>query len=127
MSIPEAPIPCCPPVFASRLRRADADELAAAFRAVADPARLRLLSLIAAQPDAEACVCHLTKPVGLSQPTVSHHLRLLHEAGLVARERRGSWVYYRIVHERLAALRNALALPSTTEKRHGKQRERARA
>ncbi len=126
MSISE-PTPCCPPIFAERLRKTDAEELAAAFRAVADPARLRLLSLIAAQPGAEACACHLIKPVGLSQPTVSHHLALLHAAGLLERERRGSWVYYRIVPARLAALRDALALPIPAEAAHGKRRERARA
>jgi ArsR family transcriptional regulator len=127
MSIPAAPIPCCPPVFAARFARADAEELASAFRAVADPARLRLLSLIAAQPRAEACVCHLVRPLGLSQPTVSHHLKLLHEAGLLGRERRGSWIYYRIVPERLAALRDALALPAGVEKSLGRRRDRARA
>jgi ArsR family transcriptional regulator len=126
MSISD-PAPCCPPVFAERLRKEDAEELAAAFRAVADPARLRLLSLIAAQPGAEACVCHLIKPVGLSQPTVSHHLALLHEAGLLDRERRGSWVYYRIVPERLAALRGALALPAAAERVHGRRRARPSA
>jgi ArsR family transcriptional regulator len=114
MSVP-APTPCCPPLFADRLRRADANALAAAFRAVADPARLRLLSLIAAQPRAEACACHLIKPIGLSQPTVSHHLARLHGAGLLARERRGSWVYYRIVRERLASLRDALELPQSRQ------------
>jgi ArsR family transcriptional regulator len=117
---------CCAPVLQARLGKADAEELAAAFRAVADPARLRLLSLIAAQPDAEACVCHLQKPLGLSQPTVSHHLKLLHEAGLLSRERRGSWVYYRIVPERLAALREALA-PPLAEKRDAARRRNARA
>jgi ArsR family transcriptional regulator len=124
MSIKAEPTRCCPPVFQARLGRADAEELASAFRAVADPARLRLLSLIAAQPGAEACVCHLLKPLGLSQPTVSHHLKVLHEAGLLGRERRGSWVYYRIVPERLAALRDALAPPASNEKGHGR---RARA
>ncbi|MFQ5668851.1 MAG: ArsR/SmtB family transcription factor, partial [Candidatus Binatia bacterium] len=83
--------------------------LADSFKALADPARLRLLSFIGAQRSAEACVCHLTDSVGLSQPTVSHHLRVLHEAGLLERERRGYWVYYRVVPERLAALREALA------------------
>lgn len=126
MSI-STPTPCCPPVFADRLRKDDAEELAAAFRAVADPARLRLLSLIAAQPGGEACACHLLKPIGLSQPTVSHHLNLLYEAGLVGRERRGSWVYFRIVPERLAALRDALALPVSTERSQSKRRERSRA
>jgi ArsR family transcriptional regulator len=126
MSMSPDPSFCCAPVLQARLGKADAEELAAAFRAVADPARLRLLSLIAVQPDAEACVCHLQKPLGLSQPTVSHHLKLLHEAGLLARERRGSWVYYRIVPERLAALREALA-PPLAEKRNAGGRRKARA
>jgi ArsR family transcriptional regulator len=94
------------------LREADAERLAAAFKALADPARLRVLNFIAAQPDGEACVCHFTDLLGLAQPTVSHHLRLLYEAGLVDRERRGTWVYYRIVPQRIAALRDALATPS---------------
>jgi ArsR family transcriptional regulator, arsenate/arsenite/antimonite-responsive transcriptional repressor len=96
----------------SGMREADAEQLAAAFKALADPARLRVLNFIAAQPDGEACVCHFTDLLGLAQPTVSHHLRLLFEAGLVDRERRGTWVYYRIVPERIAALRGALATPS---------------
>jgi ArsR family transcriptional regulator, arsenate/arsenite/antimonite-responsive transcriptional repressor len=112
---------CCPPVLQGRLRQAEAEELAGAFKAIADPARLRLLSFIAAQPSGEACVCYLMKPLDLSQPTVSHHLRVLYEAGLLARERRGTWVYYRIVAERLAALRDALALPQE------RPRERAKA
>ena len=69
--------PCCPPVLHGALTKPNADELASAFRALADSGRLRLLSFIAAQPDGEACVCHVTAPVGLSQPTVSHHLKLL--------------------------------------------------
>lgn len=75
---------------------------------IADPARLRLLSILAGQPSGEACVCELTGPIGLSQPTVSHHLRVLHEAGLLERNRRGLWVYYRLVPERLQILRDAL-------------------
>ena len=76
--------------------------------AVADPARLRLLSLIAAQPGGQ-CACDLVEPLGKSQPTVSHHLKVLYEAGLVDREKRGTWVWYRVVPDRLAALRAALA------------------
>jgi ArsR family transcriptional regulator len=105
------PVPCCPPIFRDRLERRDAEELAATFKALSDPARIRLLSLIAAQPEGEACVCYLTEPVGLSQPTVSHHLKLLNDAGLLEREKRGAWVYYRVVPERLEALRSVLALP----------------
>jgi ArsR family transcriptional regulator, arsenate/arsenite/antimonite-responsive transcriptional repressor len=103
---------CCP-MLQSGMRQADAEQLAAAFKALADPARLRVLNFIASQPDGEACVCHFTDLLGLAQPTVSHHLRLLYEAGLVDRERRGTWVYYRIVPQRIAALRGALATPGT--------------
>jgi ArsR family transcriptional regulator, arsenate/arsenite/antimonite-responsive transcriptional repressor len=103
---------CCSSVLQSRVRRDDAEELANAFKAVADPGRLRLLSFIAAQPNAEACVCNLVEPLGLSQPTVSHHLRVLTEAGLLARERRGTWMFYRLVPERVEGLRQALAPPS---------------
>lgn len=102
-------LPCCAPVLQAELSAADAEQLAAAFKAIADPARLRVLSFLGAQPAGEACVCFLTEPLGLSQPTVSHHLKVLFEAGLVERERRGTWVYYRLVPARLAALRAALA------------------
>ena len=103
---------CCPPLLRTRLGREDAEELATAFRAIADPGRLRLLSFIAAQPGAEACVCHLVQPLGLAQPTVSHHLKVLTEAGLLARERRGTWMFYRLMPERVEGLRQALAPPS---------------
>ncbi len=106
-----SPVPCCPPIFRARLERRDAEELAATFKALSDPARIRLLSLIAAQPEGEACVCYLTEPLGLSQPTVSHHLKLLHDAGILEREKRGAWAYYRVVPERLDALRSVLAVP----------------
>jgi ArsR family transcriptional regulator len=98
---------CCAPLQ-SPLSDGDARMLARVLKALADPARLRLVSLIASQPDGEACNCDLIEPLGLSQPTVSHHLRVLHEAGLLSRERRGQWVYYRIVPEQLAALGAAL-------------------
>lgn len=101
--------PCCPPVLHAALSEAEAAELAATLKALADPARLRILSLIAAQPDAEACVCHLTEPIGLSQPTMTHHLQVLHGAGVVEREKRGAWVYYRVVPSRLEEVRAALA------------------
>ena len=103
---------CCAPLLRTRLGRDDAETLATAFKAIADPGRLRLLSFIAGQPGAEACVCHLVQPLGLAQPTVSHHLKVLTEAGLLARERRGTWMFYRLVPERVEALRGALALPS---------------
>jgi ArsR family transcriptional regulator len=94
----------CPPLLQEPLGADDADELASILKAIADPARLRLLSLIQAQPEHEACVCHLTEPLGLSQPTVSHHLKVLLQAGLVEREQRGSWAFFRVREEPLAAL-----------------------
>jgi ArsR family transcriptional regulator, arsenate/arsenite/antimonite-responsive transcriptional repressor len=101
--------PACPPLLAGPLEAEDAEQLAGALKALADPARLRLLSLIQAQPGGEACVCHLTEPLGLTQPTVSHHLKVLLAAGLVEREQRGSWAYFRVVPDTLQALREILA------------------
>jgi ArsR family transcriptional regulator, arsenate/arsenite/antimonite-responsive transcriptional repressor len=101
--------PACPPLLEEPLGPGEAVQLASALRVLADPARLRLLSLIQAQPGNEACVCHLTEPLGLSQPTVSHHLKVLLQAGLVEREQRGSWAYFRVKPEPLAALRSVLA------------------
>jgi ArsR family transcriptional regulator, arsenate/arsenite/antimonite-responsive transcriptional repressor len=99
---------CCPQVLGSPLSAAEAEDLAGALRVVADPARLRLLSLIAATEGSEACVCDLTEPLGLSQPTVSHHLKVLTDAGLLAREQRGRWAFFSIEAEPLALLRKAL-------------------
>ncbi|MCA9316017.1 MAG: winged helix-turn-helix transcriptional regulator [Planctomycetes bacterium] len=87
----------------------EAEALATRFRALADPARLRLLGLIQAQPDGEACVCNLVEPLGLAQPTVTHHLQVLHRAGLLRREKRGIWVYYQVERAALQALRETLA------------------
>ncbi len=99
----------CAPLLQEPLAETDAAELASALKAIADPARLRIISLIQAQPDHEACVCHLTEPLGLSQPTVSHHLKVLLQAGLVERDQRGSWAFFRVREEPLAALRAVLA------------------
>jgi ArsR family transcriptional regulator len=101
---------CCPVLLEAPLSQEEAGSLASALRVLADPARLRLLSLIAAQPGGEACVCNLTGPIGLSQPTVSHHLRVLHEAGLLSREQRGRWAYFRLEPEPLRFLSEALAV-----------------
>jgi ArsR family transcriptional regulator, arsenate/arsenite/antimonite-responsive transcriptional repressor len=95
---------CCSPVVGQVMSPAEAETAAAALRALADPTRLRLISLVSAHQDGEACVCDLTEPVGLSQPTVSHHLRILVEAGILTREQRGKWAYYRLVPETLDAL-----------------------
>jgi ArsR family transcriptional regulator len=98
----------CAPLSSEALGPAEADQLAAALKVIADPARLRLLSLIQAQPDGEACVCNLQEPLGLSQPTVSHHLKVLVNAGLLEREQRGRWAYFRVVPNQLQALRELL-------------------
>jgi ArsR family transcriptional regulator len=112
VSVPKKSIPvvdaCCS-VLVAPIDEPGAAELAKGFHALADPARLRLLSLIAAQPAGEVCACDLVEPLGKSQPTVSHHLKVLYEAGLVDRDKRGSWIWYRVVPDRLDALRAALA------------------
>ena len=99
---------CCTPILAASLDDADAAVLADAFKALADPVRLRLLSLIAAAPDRTACSCDLEAPVGKSQPTVSHHLAVLADAGLITKEKVGRWVNCTVVPERLEALRVVL-------------------
>lgn len=104
---------CCPPLAAAPLSERDAAELAIRLKALADPGRLRLLSLILASPDAEACVCDLTAPVGLSQPTVSHHLKVLVDAGLLTRDKRGRWAYYRAMPDALGQLARVLR-PATS-------------
>ena len=100
---------CCSPVTESLLTEAEADELAGLFKVLADPARLRLLSMVATADAGEACACDLVEPLGRSQPTVSHHLSMLVDAGLLTREKRGRWAWYRIVPERLTMLRDVLA------------------
>jgi ArsR family transcriptional regulator, arsenate/arsenite/antimonite-responsive transcriptional repressor len=114
MATTPAPLPlalaaCCSPVTGGALDADAAAALARVFKALGDPTRVRLVSLIAASPDGEACVCDLTAPVGLAQPTVSHHMKLLTDAGLITRTQRGKWAYYRIVPEALAAAARALA------------------
>lgn len=100
---------CCSPMTGGVIEQETAETLARAFKALGDPTRVRLLSLIAAAPGGEACICDLTEPVGLTQPTVSHHMRLLVEVGLATREQRGRWAYFRVVPQALAALAAALA------------------
>jgi ArsR family transcriptional regulator len=87
---------CCSPLTGGVLDTAAAERLAAVFKALADPARVKLVSLIAASTGGEACICDLTDPLGLSQSTVSHHMKLLVDAGLVTRDQRGKWAYYRV-------------------------------
>lgn len=95
---------CCSPITDGVLDAATAERLAGVLKALAEPTRLRLVSLIAGHQGAEACVCDLTAPVDLSQPTVSHHLKILVEAGLLERTQRGKWAYYRLVPAALDAL-----------------------
>jgi ArsR family transcriptional regulator len=99
---------CCPSVLASPLDKTQAAELALGFTALADPVRLRVLSILAAAPEGEVCVCDFVEPLGKSQPTVSHHLKILGEAGLVHGDRRGKWVWYSLNRQRLADLRAAI-------------------
>jgi ArsR family transcriptional regulator len=103
---------CCPPVLEAPLDESDATELAQAFAALADPIRLRLLNLVATA--GEVCSCELMAPLGRSQPTVSHHTKVLADAGLITGEKRGRWVWWSIVPERVAEVRDALASPVPT-------------
>jgi ArsR family transcriptional regulator len=100
---------CCPPLACEPLPQAGAEELAALFKAVADPLRLRLLSLIACHEDGESCVCDLLDAFDVTAPSISYHLKILREAGLISSERRGTWVYYRANPEVMAQMSAVLA------------------
>lgn len=99
---------CCPSVLAAPLDAREAAGLARGFTALADPVRLRVLSILAAAPRGEVCVCEFVEPLGKSQPTISHHLKILGEAGLVHGDRRGKWVWYSLDRSQLARLRSAI-------------------
>ncbi len=99
---------CCTIVADGAITAPDAERLARVFKALGDATRVRLVSIIAASETGEMCICDLTDPVGLSQPTVSHHMRLLTEAGLVEREQRGKWAYFRVVDNALDAAARSL-------------------
>jgi ArsR family transcriptional regulator, arsenate/arsenite/antimonite-responsive transcriptional repressor len=101
---PAATAACCPPLSREPLSADQARQVAPLLKALAEPVRLRLMSLIASHPGGEACVCDLTGAFDLSQPTISHHLKVLHEAGLLDRDKRGVWVYYRARTEALDSL-----------------------
>ncbi|HVV12188.1 metalloregulator ArsR/SmtB family transcription factor [Amycolatopsis sp.] len=103
---------CCSPLVREPLSQAQALELARVFKAVGDPVRLRLLSLIASHEGGEACVCDLTDPFDLTGPTISHHLKVLRESGLITGERRGTWIYYRVQPETLSRL-SAVLMPAS--------------
>lgn len=99
---------CCTPVLREPLDQESADRLSRALKAIADPARLRLISMVAAHTGGEACACELTEPLGLSQPTVSHHLKVLVEAGILHREKRATWAYYTLIPGALDSLANQI-------------------
>jgi ArsR family transcriptional regulator, arsenate/arsenite/antimonite-responsive transcriptional repressor len=101
---------CCMPISQAPITPDEAVDLAVAFKALGDPVRLRLLSMIASRAGGEVCVCDLTPAFDVSGPTISHHLRVLREAGLIDHERRGTWVYYRAIPARLGALSGLLAI-----------------
>jgi ArsR family transcriptional regulator len=88
---------CCTPLAKQTITAADAESVARTFKALGDPARVRILSIVASHVDQEACVCDLQEPLGLSQPTVSHHLKVLMDAGFLSRSKRGTWAYYALV------------------------------
>ena len=101
---------CCAPLGKEPIGQAEAEKLAVTLKALADPARLRLLSIVASSAGQEACVCDLIDPVGLSQPTVSHHLKVLTEAGFLSRSKRGTWAYYRLVPDALGGVADFLTI-----------------
>ncbi|WP_307714444.1 helix-turn-helix transcriptional regulator [Streptomyces sp. V4I23] len=109
---PESAAPCCPPLTERPLNAEEAERTAKMFKALGDPVRLRLFSAVASHEGGEACVCDISD-VGVSQPTVSHHLKKLKEAGLLSSERRGTWVYYRVEPSVLAAMGRLLTTAAT--------------
>ena len=111
---PAQTVACCSPLMATPLSREAAEGIAPLLKALADPVRLRLMSLVAAHENAEACVCDLNDAFDLSQPTISHHLKVLHDVGLLARSKRGTWVYYRVRPEAVAAVANLFGSTGTT-------------
>jgi ArsR family transcriptional regulator, arsenate/arsenite/antimonite-responsive transcriptional repressor len=108
---PADTVACCPPLSAQPLSQAQAEQIAPLLKALADPVRLRLMSLVASHQGGEACVCDLNDAFDLTQPTISHHLKVLHEAGLLDREKRGVWVYYRASTQALASLGALIGTP----------------
>ncbi|MEP7020165.1 MAG: metalloregulator ArsR/SmtB family transcription factor [Pseudonocardiales bacterium] len=110
---PVETVACCSPLSRAPLTQAAAEQVAPLLKALADPVRLRLMSLVASHEGGEACVCDLNDAFDLSQPTISHHLKVLHEAGLLERDKRGVWVYYKARSQALAGLGALIGNPST--------------
>jgi ArsR family transcriptional regulator, arsenate/arsenite/antimonite-responsive transcriptional repressor len=107
---------CCPPLAQEPLTAEQAQQVAPLLKALADPVRLRLMSLVASHPGGEACVCDLTGAFDLSQPTISHHLKVLHESGLMDRDKRGVWVYYRARTAALSSLATLIGSPASSSR-----------
>jgi ArsR family transcriptional regulator, arsenate/arsenite/antimonite-responsive transcriptional repressor len=107
-------VACCAPLSQGPLSAEQAEQVAPLLKALADPVRLRLMSLVASHPGGEACVCDLSDAFDLSQPTISHHLKVLHESGLLDREKRGVWVYYRARTQALASLGALIGYPAAS-------------
>jgi ArsR family transcriptional regulator len=105
---------CCAPLLRAPITASQAADLARLLRALADPTRLRLVSMVAAREGGEACVCDLTEPLGLTQPTISHHLKILVEAGIFTRDKRGVWAYYALVPAAMNAL-SAVLQPAAAQ------------
>lgn len=112
-SPPDLPLAdgCCTPLLSQPITASQAADLARLLKALADPTRLRLVSMVAAQEGGEACVCELTEPLGLTQPTISHHLKILVDAGIFTRDKRGVWAYYALVPSAMDALSAVLSPP----------------
>ncbi len=110
---PADTVPCCPPLSQEPMSAEQARRVAPLLKALADPVRLRLMSLVASHPGGEACVCDLAGAFDLSQPTISHHLKVRHETGLLDRDKRGVWVYYRARTEALASLGTIIGSPAS--------------
>jgi len=110
--VAESETTCCSPITSGILSNSEADQLARRLKALADSTRLRLLSMVAAHENGEACVCELIDPVGLSQGTISHHMKVLVEAGFLTREQRGKWAYYTVVPGTLESLAINIANPT---------------
>jgi ArsR family transcriptional regulator len=111
---PPLAVACCTPLLREPITAGQAAELARLLKALADPTRLRLVSMVAAHDGGEACVCDLTEPLGLTQPTISHHLKVLVDAGIFTRDKRGVWAYYALVPAAMNALAAILSIPSAT-------------
>ncbi|WP_270887121.1 ArsR/SmtB family transcription factor [Pedococcus sp. 5OH_020] len=111
---PEGALACCTPLAREPMPAEQAEQVSSLLKAIADPVRLRLMSMVLSHEGGEACVCDLTPAFDLSQPTISHHLKVLHESGLLDREKRGVWVYYRAKPDAMAAMTTLFATVSGT-------------